>query len=76
MQRVQIELIRTNSESAPYYFSVSNKEAAELNSSKVSSTKHFKKDRRCSAPSLCFRLLRNSYIKKREKEYAHIPPAI
>lgn len=30
MQRVQIELIRTNSESAPYYFSVSNKEAAEF----------------------------------------------
>lgn len=75
MQRVQIELIGTNFESAPYYFSVSNKEPAELNSSKVNSTKHLKKDRRCSAP-LCFRLSRNSYIKKGEKEYAHIPPAI
>ena len=76
MQRVQIELIGTNFESAPYYFSVSNKEPAELNSSKVNSTKHLKKDKGCSAPSVCFRLPRNSYIKKGEKEYAHIPPAI
>ena len=76
MQMDQIELIGTNFESVPYYFSVSNKGPGELNPSKVDSTKHLKKDRRYFAPSLCFRLPSNSYIKKGEKEYAHISPAI
>lgn len=73
MQRDQIELIGTNFESVPYYFSVSNKGPEELNPSKVDSTKHLKKDRRYSAPSLCFRLPSNSYIKKGERICPYLP---